>query len=342
MASLLEEASLDEFKFGRDALDRAAIIVHAALPQTPQIAWPLLAERTGAQVWVKHENHMPTGAFKVRGGLVLVDALMRGELGPPPAGTITASVGNHGLSQTFAGRNAGLNVTVVVPLNNNPEKNAALRAHGAELIEAGHDYSASYDASIVIAQQRGLYLVGPFLPQLVLGVATYALELMTAVRDLDTIYVPIGMGSGICGLIRVRDLLNLKTRIVGVVSERAPAHALSFDAGRVVTTDSAQTFADGVAVRVPKAEAVAIIKAGAERIVQVSEEEIASAIRYYHEDTHNMVEGAAATPLAALMKERELQQGRRVGLIMSGANIARPLLSRILSEQPSAAAAAVH
>ena len=173
----------------------------------------------------------------------------------------------------------------------------------------------------------------PFRPELVVGVATYALELMTAVRDLDTIYVPIGMGSGICGLMRTRDLLNLKTRIVGVVSSLAPAQALSFKLGRVVTTKTAKTFADGVAVRVPKPEAAALIKAGAERVVEVDDEEIAEAIRIYHEDTHNMVEGAAATPLAALMKERDLQRGKRVGLILSGANIARPLLARILAQQ---------
>jgi threonine dehydratase len=327
--------SSDPFDFDREELDEAAKIVRAVLPPTPQIRWPLLARRTGADVWVKHENHLPTGAFKVRGGIILVDALMRGHLGPPPQGTITASVGNHGLSQTFAGTRAGLKVTVVVPVGNNPEKNAALRAEGAELVEEGHDYSASYEVSVRLAQERGLYLVEPFLPELVRGVATYALELMSVVRDLDTIYVPVGMGSGICGLIKTRDLLNLRTDIVGVVSTHAPAHALSFEFGRLITTDTARTFADGVAVRVPKQEAIEIIRRGAARIVQVTDAEVADAIRCYHDDTHNMVEGAAATPLAALLQERDRQRGRCVALIMTGANIARPQLARILAgERP--------
>jgi threonine dehydratase len=282
---------------------------------------------------VKHENHLPTGAFKVRGGVVLIDALTHGKYGKSPTGIITASVGNHGMSQTFAGTRAGLKVSVVVPFGNNPEKNAALKAMGAELIEEGHDYSAAYEAAARIGKKYGLYVVEPFLPELILGVATYAYELLTEVRELDAIYVPIGMGSGICGLIRTRDLLGLKTKIVGVVSAHAPAHALSFAAGRVIATESAQTIADGVAVRVPKPQPVAIIRKGADRIVQVTDEEVAAAIRAYHEDTHNMAEGAAATPLAALIQERHKMKGKRVALILTGSNISRPLLARILNDQ---------
>lgn len=321
---------IESFLFSMPELEAATEVVRRALPGTPQIAWPLLAERTGAEVWVKHENHLPTSAFKVRGGLVLADALKKGKYGKVPTGIITATVGNHGLSQTFAGRLAGFNVTIVVPENNNPEKNRQLKALGAELIEAGHDYSAAYDISLTIAKERDLFLVEPFLPELMRGVATYSLELFRAVPDLDTIYVPIGMGSGICGMIRTRDLLGLKTRIVGVVSENAPAHALSFNAGHVVSTNSAKTIADGVAVRVPKPEPVAIIRKGAERIVQVGERDIETAIQAYHEDTHNMAEGAGAIALAGLMVERDRMAGKKVGIVLSGANIYRPLLARIL------------
>lgn len=319
------------FLFSMPELEAAHRVVKAALPTTPQIAWPLLSERTGAEVWVKHENHLPTSAFKVRGGVVLADALKKGAYGTPPKGIITATVGNHGLSQTFAGRQAGFNVTIVVPENNNPEKNKALKALGAELIEAGRDYSAAYDVAANIAQERGLFVIEPFLPELMRGVATYALEFFTAVPDLDTVYVPIGMGSGICGMIRVRDLLGLKTRIVGVVSQNAPAHALSFDAGAVRTTESALTMADGVAVRIPKPEPVAIIHQGADRIVQVDDDAVEDAIRAYHEDTHNMAEGAGAIGLAGLMSERATMAGKKVGLVLSGANIFRPLLARILA-----------
>lgn len=326
--------SVDAFLFSRADLEAATEIVHRRVGPTPQLIWPLLSDRTGAaEVWVKHENHLPTGAFKVRGGIVLIDALQRGKYGKPPVGTVTATVGNHGMSQTFAGRRAGLSVTIVVPRNNNPEKNAALKAMGAELIEEGHDYSAAYEAAARIGRERGLYVVEPFLPELVTGVATYAYELLSAAPDLDTIYVPIGMGSGICGLIRTRDLLGLKTRIVGAVSANAPAHALSFAAGHVVATPSAQTIADGVAVRIPKPEPVALIKNGADRIVQVTDDEIAAAICAYHEDTHNMAEGAAGAALAALIQERDKMRGKRVAVVHSGGNISRALLGKILTRQ---------
>jgi threonine dehydratase len=325
--------SLDAFLFSRADIEAATEIVHKRVGRTPQIVWPLLSARAGgAEVWVKHENHLPTGAFKVRGGVVLMDGLLRGRNGTSPRGIITATVGNHGMSQTFAGTRAGLSVTIVVPRNNNPEKNAALKAMGAELVEEGEDYSAAYEVAARIGKERGLYVVEPFLPELMLGVATYAYEFMTAVPDLDTIYVPIGMGSGICGLIRTRDLLGLKTKIVGAVAAIAPAHALSFAAGRVVTTESARTIADGVAVRVPKPEPVAIIKQGADRIVQVTETEVTTAIRAFHEDTHNLAEGAAGVALAALLQERDRMKGRRVGVIQSGANISRALLGKILTE----------
>lgn len=322
----------DAYRFDFNALAEARDIVHRVVQPTPQIEWPLLARRTGAEVWVKHENHLPTGAFKMRGGLVLAHSLASGRLGPVPSGVITATVGNHGLSQAFAGRRAGFKVTIVVPENNNPEKNAAIKALGAELVEAGRDFSAAYEIAQGLARERGLHLIEPFHPDLVRGVATAAYELFNAVREIDTVYVPIGLGSGICALIRTRDLLGLKTRIVGVVSSHAAAYALSFEAGRVITTDSARTIADGVAVRVPRAEALAIIRGGADRIVQVSDDEVRLAMRACHEDTHNLAEGAAATPLAALLQERARMQGQRVGLMMTGANISRPLLAQVMGE----------
>ena len=305
-------------------LEAAANIVHAVMPPTPQYAWPLLAARTGCEVWVKHENHTPTGAFKVRGGLVYFDRHR------PGGGAVSATRGNHGQSVAFAGRRYGIPVTIVVPRGNSAEKNAAMRALGAELVEHGRDFDEARPEAERLAQARGLAMVPSFHPDLVLGVATYALEFFRAVPDLHTVYVPIGMGSGICGVIRTRDLLGLGARIVGVQAELAPSYARSFEAGRIVTTERADTFADGVATRVPDPQAFEIIREGAERIVTVSEEEIAAAIRAYHTDTHNLAEGAGAAPLAALMKEREAMRGRKVALVLSGGNIDFDLFRRVL------------
>ena len=305
-------------------LEAAATVVHAVMPPTPQYAWPLLAARTGCEAWVKHENHTPTGAFKVRGGLVYFDRHR------PGGGAISATRGNHGQSVAFAGRRYGIPVTIVVPHGNSVEKNAAMRALGAELVEHGRDFDEARPEAERLAQARGLTMVPSFHPDLVLGVATYALEFFRAVPDLHTVYVPIGMGSGICGVIRTRDLLGLATRVVGVQAERAPSYARSFESGRIVTTERADTFADGVATRVPDPQAFEIIREGAERIVTVSEEEIAAAIHAYHTDTHNLAEGAGAAPLAALMKEREAMRGRKVALVLSGGNIDFDLFRRVL------------
>lgn len=315
--------------FDLPALEKAAALVHSVLPPTPQITWPLLAERTGCQVFVKHENHTPTGAFKVRGGLTYVDSLMRGER---PKGLVSATRGNHGQSLAFAGRRAGLSVTIVVPQGNSREKNAAIRAFGAELVESGRDFDEARQTAAQIADERGFILVPPFHPELVRGVATYALEFFRAVPDLAAVYVPIGLGSGICGLIKTRDLLGLQTEIVGVVSTEADCYAQSFEQGRVVTTETAMTLADGMACRVPMPEALEIIRAGAARILRVGDAEISAAIRAYHEDTHNMAEGAGAAPLAALMQERDKQQGKRIGLILTGANIDRNLYAKVICE----------
>ena len=289
------------------------------MPPTPQYAWPLLAQRVGAEVWVKHENHAPTGAFKVRGGLAYAERCRRER--PAVTGLISATRGNHGQSLAFAGQRYGIPVTIVVPTGNSIEKNAAMLALGAKLIEHGNDYQAAREEAVRLAAAGGMEMVPPYHPDLVLGVATYAYEFFTSAGELDALYVAVGMGSGICGCVLVRDLLGLKTQIVGVQSTEAPAYALSFGAGRVVTTKSSNTRADGMATRVPDASALDIIRKGVARFVQVSDEAVAEAIRCYWTDTHNLAEGAGAAPLAALLQERSQMRGRRVGVVLGGGNI---------------------
>ncbi len=310
-------------------LETAARLVHAKMPPTPQYAWPLLAERTGARVWVKHENHTPTGAFKVRGAITLMDWLVRTQ--PDCPGIITATRGNHGQGQAMAARAAGLRPVVYVPRGNSREKNAAMRAFGAELVEFGDDFDEAREEAFRVGAEEGLFIVPPFHRELVRGVATYALELFTARPDLDTVYVPIGCGSGICGLIAARDALGLDTKIVGVVSENAACARLSVEAGRLVETETARTFADGMAVRVPVQAAFDIYATGADRIVAVSDDEVADAIRAYYADTHNLAEGAGAAPLAALMQERDRMRGKEVGVILCGGNIDADWMEEVLA-----------
>jgi threonine dehydratase len=307
--------------FDLPALEDAARLVHAHVPPTPQHAWPLLAARAGCEVWVKHENHTPTGAFKVRGGITWFDRLRRER--PRVRGVVSATRGNHGQSLAFAGRRAGVAVTIVVPHGNSVEKNATMRAFGARLVEHGRDFDAAREEAERLAAAEDLVFAPSFGPDLVLGVATYALELFRGAPPLDALYVPIGLGSGICGCVLARDLLGLgaTTEIVGVQSAGAPAYALSLAAGEVVRTDSADTHADGMATRIPDEAAFRIIRRGAARIVTVTDEEVAAAIRAYWQDTHNLAEGAGAAPLAALLQERERIAGRRVGLVLTGGNI---------------------
>ena len=301
-------------------IESALGIVYASMPPTPQYAWPSLREALGTEVWVKHENHTPTGAFKVRGGLTYVDWLQRAH--PDVTRIVSATRGNHGQSLARAGRAAGLDVLIYVPHGNAAEKNAAMRAFGAELIEHGADYDEARPLAERAGREAGAHYVPGFHRELVRGVATYAYELLEAVPDLDTIYVPVGGGSGACGTIMARDALDAKTEVVGVVSDAAPVTRLSAEAGEALSlTDSPATFADGLAVRAAYAEAVPVYARGLARFVSVSDDEVADAVRLYHTATHNMAEGAGAAPLAAAMKERAINEGRKVAVVHCGGNI---------------------
>jgi threonine dehydratase len=305
--------------FSLGELEEAHRQVQAAFAPTPQYRWPLLAQRLGAEVWVKHENHTPIGAFKVRGGLIYLGRLARE--GAAPNGLISATRGNHGQSLAYAGRRFGVPVTIVVPHGNSTEKNAAMGALGAQLIEHGADFDEARLEAARLAEQEGLLFAPTFHRDLILGVATWALELLRAAPPLDALYVPIGLGSSICGAIRTRDLLGLRTEIIGVQSAEAAVYARSLEEGRAVELDSADTNADGLAVRITDADALAIIRKGVSRILTVTDDEVADAIRIYWTDTHNLAEGAGAAALAALVKEREQMTGRRIGVLLSGGNI---------------------
>ena len=305
--------------FTREELEQARAQVHAVFAGTPQYRWPLLAERIGTEVWVKHENHTPTGAFKVRGGLIHLERVAREKLAPN--GIISATRGNHGQSLAYAGRRFNVPVTIVVPHGNSAGEECRDAGLWGAADRAWRDFDTARIEAMRIAEQDGLFFAPSFHRDLVLGVSTWALELFEAAPGLDVLYVPIGLGSGICGAIMARDLLGLKTEIVGVQSENAPSYALSFKAGHVVQTDTADTKADGLATRMPDPAALAIIRKGASRIVTVSDEEIADAIRAYWTDTHNLAEGAGAAALAALIKERDRMKGRTVAVPICGGNI---------------------
>lgn len=317
------------FKLSKSDLDAAAHLVHQHMSPTPQYSWPLLNDALGLEVWVKHENHGPTGAFKVRGGITFMDWLVR--TSPKSPGICTATRGNHGQSQARAASAAGLRALVYVPRGNSPEKNAAMKAFGAELVEFGDDFDISKEEAFRVAEVEGLTVVPPFHEELVRGVATYAYEFFSAQPDLDTVYVPIGCGSGVCGTILARNALGLKTKIVGVVSDKAQTAKLSVETGVLTETASAATFADGMAVRVPVADAFAIYSQGCERIVSVSDDAVADAIRTYFTTTHNLAEGAGAAPLAALMQEKDAMRGKRVGVILCGGNIDTDWLVQVMS-----------
>lgn len=327
---------MQDLLFTLDELRAAQAMVAAQVQPTAQHQWPLLGERVGCEVWVKHENHAPTGAFKVRGAITYLDWLRREH--PEVTGVITATRGNHGQAQARAAIALGLTATIHVPNGNAKEKNAAMRAFGAEVIEHGDSFDEAKAEARSRAAQYGLHMVPSYHNELVRGVASYGLELFDAVPDLDTVYVPVGCGSGLCGTIAARDALGLSTKVVGVVSSHVDAAKQSFEAGRLIGNDTALTFADGVAVCTPVQEALDYFGTRADRFVAVSDDEVAAAIRAYWQDTHNLAEGAGAVALAALMQERERMQGKKVAVILSGGNLDMSQAAQVLSGQTPAVA----
>lgn len=314
-----------------EEIEAAAQIVYRHIPPTPQYCWPLLCEDAGTEVWLKHENHTPVGAFKIRGGLVYFHHLSKKNF----PGVISATRGNHGQSIAYAARHYRVPATIVVPHGNSTEKNAAMRALGARLVEHGHDFQAAKEHAERLAEAEGLHMVPSFDARLVAGVATGSLELFRAVPGLQTVYVPVGLGSGICGAAAVRNALGSKAEIVGVVSSHAPAYADSFREKRVVEREARTAIADGMAVRKPDAEALEIILREVDRMVEVSDEEVGAAIAAIFQCTHNCAEGAGAAPFAAIRKERTRLKGRKVAAVLSGGNIDRPLFAEVLASHGS-------
>ena len=299
-------------------IEAAAELVRPLVPPTPAYRWPLLEEALGAEVWVKHENHTPVGAFKVRGGIVYLHELLRSV--PDLPGVVAATTGNHGQSIAFAARQCRVPAVIVVPRGNNPEKNATMRALGARLVEHGHEFQESLEFSRELAAREGLHPVPSFHPWLVRGVATYGLELFRAVADLDAVFVPIGLGSGLCGVAAAREALGLRARIFGVVSAHAPAYALSFREGRLVTCPSKTRVAEGVACSTPHPEALDLVRRHASGIVEADDDEALDAMADLLRHTRNLAEGSGAIALAALKKTREKWRGKRVAVILSGGN----------------------
>lgn len=313
---------------GLDEIRRATELVRTVMPPTPTYSWPLLNARCGAEVWIKHENHSPVGAFKLRGAMVYMDWLAREQ--PNLTGVVAATRGNHGQGVALAAKRRGWTATIAVPHGNSREKNRAMRALGAELVEHGDDFQAANEYAAELAGERGVHKVASFARQLVVGTGTYALEMFQAAPELDTIFVPVGLGSSICGVTAVRNAFGLKTRIVGVVAEGSPSYALSFAAGKVIPHEAATKIADGLACRLPVAEALEVILKNVDRFVEVSEDEIGSAMRAVYEDTHNIAEGAAAASISAVLKEREKIAGKRVGAVLTGGNVDREVFLKAL------------
>ncbi len=309
-------------------IEAAKALIRPHIRETPMYRWPLLEAGLGCELWLKHENHTPVGAFKIRGGLVYMDELKRQQ--PEVRGVIAASTGNHGQSIAFAARRNGLRAVIVVPHGNNPEKNAAMRSLGAELIEHGREFQEALVFSRELAAQEGLHAVPSFHPWLVRGVATYALELFHSVVDLDAVFVPIGLGSGFCGIAAAREALGLKTQIVGVVSEHAPAYALSFQQRQFVEQTSMTRVAEGVACKTPNRDALEYVMRHAHDIVTVSDDEAVTAMREIIQATHNIAEGAGALAYAALKKQCEAWQGKRVACVLTGGNASMSLLAQAM------------
>ena len=313
-----------------EEIRQAQQLVYTVMQPTPQIAWPLLAERLGTEVWVKHENHTPIAAFKARTAVVYAAELFRNS--NRITGLVTATRGNHGQSTALAGRRFNVPVHIVVPKGNSTEKNAAMRAQGAELIEFGSDFQESREHAQKLAQQHGWHFVPNYHRDIVKGVATYWLEFFEAVPQLDVVYVPIGQGSGICSCVAVRNGLQLPTKIIGVVPEGAPAYALSFGAKRRIAAPVTTLLGDGMACRVPDDASLEVILENVERVIVVSEEEMRQAMKIYFTDTHNVVEGAGAAGLAAALKEKASLTGKRVGLVATGGNVDHDVFAKVLNK----------
>lgn len=306
----------------------ASKIIYKYMQPTPQYVWPLLSKRTGCEIWIKHENHAPTGAFKVRGGIIYMDELAKKNLGLK--GIIAATKGNHGQSLAFAASRKKIKTIIVVPKGNSKEKNAAMEALGAKLIEHGEDFQQALEYAEQLSKEDDLHFIPSFDPILIKGVSTYSMELLTAAKNLDTVYVPIGLGSGICGMIAAREAMNLDTKIVGVVSKHAPAYALSFEKRAITKQPALTKLADGMACSTPVEQSLELIWKHVDRIIQVSDKEVANAMNIIFSDTHNIAEGSGATGLAALLQENEKMAGKKVGVIITGQNVDKDIYKEVL------------
>lgn len=312
-----------------EQIREAQDLLYCYMPPTPQYSWPLINERLGTEVWIKHENHTPVGAFKLRGAIIYLDWLRK--TNPNLSGVVAATRGNHGQGVAMAARLQEVRCVIVVPNGNSVEKNRAMVAQGVELIEHGEDFQESLEFAQTLAKERGLVMVNSFHERLVMGTATYALEFFRGAPVLDTMYVPIGLGSSICGVLAVRNALGLKTEIVGVVASSSPSYALSFAQRRIVEAPARTAIADGLACRTPNADAMEIIWQNVARVVEVPDEEITRAMRAIYEDTHNLAEGAAAAAFAGAMRESAAMRGKRVGIVLTGGNVDAPVFARVLA-----------
>jgi threonine dehydratase len=310
-------------------IEAAAQVVYRSFQATPQYRWGLLAEKLGTPCWVKHENHTPVGAFKIRGGLTYFDQLA--QKGALPTEVISATRGNHGQSIGWAARAYGVRCSIVVPHGNSVEKNAAMRALGVDLIEHGQDFQESREYAMRLAAERGAHMVPSFHPDLLRGVSTYWWELLKAAPEIDVVYVPIGQGSGACSAIAAKLALGHKARIVGVVSSHATTYADSLAAGHVVEAQVTTLLADGMACRVADPEALAILQGRIDHIVQVTDLEVAQAMRDIFACTHNVAEGAGAASFAAAMQERDSLRGQTVGITLCGGNVDSAVFAEVLS-----------
>lgn len=312
-------------------VQQAQDLLYRYMQPTPQYSWPQINERLGAEVWIKHENHTPVGAFKLRGALVYLHWLKQSE--PALRGVVAATRGNHGQGVAMAARVYHVPAAIVVPQGNSSEKNSAMRAQGAELIEHGHDFQESLEFAATLAHERGFTLMQSFHERLVRGTATYAIEFFKGAPPLDAVYVPIGLGSSICGISAVRNALGLTTEIVGVVAAQSPSYSRSFNERRIVDSPARTLIADGLACRTPNASAMEIIWKNVARVVEVSDSEIEAAMRAIYHDTHNVAEGAAAAALAGAIRDRALNRGRRIGVVLTGGNVDADVFARVLANE---------